>query len=253
MALPTARRPKEVEEELQAELEAKQREFLKFPLDPKKLFMETMKTWYTELSQKEKSCLTRRKLKRKAVAYCYPRKMVYDRLPLDWVKRLQMECGLKFYEKPKRKPNPVAENKFQNQTSLIDACPSSPSSASSDSSMFRTVCDSKVKSQTADDVDRLIKQAQKSKVKKFMDLSSEPPPPQWLKAYADGMVLPRVLRTFSTEDTNILFWDYAPNLQDRDGKVVNMVPLPRINLLDIKDLNKKPTFYEHLKHFVADK
>lgn len=49
--------------------------------------------------------------------------------------------------------------------------------------------------------------------KKFVDLSSSPPPPFWLTAYAQGVVFPRILTVYSADDVNLIYYDYAPQLR----------------------------------------
>ncbi|ODN05399.1 hypothetical protein Ocin01_01277 [Orchesella cincta] len=264
MALPTSKRPKEVEEELQEELEAKRREKLIVRVNPYTLFFEAMKTWYNDLSRKEKARLTPTRLKRRAVAYCYPRKMIYDKLPHDWVKRLQCECGLKFKVKTKKEPEEEIKNR-NHSDSEDDSFPSSRpvsqlsmESSSSNSSMF-VMLDPITGKPTEeipppkckDHVDGPAKKKPKRDIKKFRDLTSEPPPPEWLRAYSKGTILPRVLKRFSTEETNYIFWDYTPALQVLNGQQEKLIfkptPAPRINieLSEIKGPTPKPTLYKH--------
>jgi len=67
----------------------------------------------------------------------------------------------------------------------------------------------------------------KREVKKLVDLSNEPPPGWWLQSYAKGIVLPRKLLVHSTEDQNIIFYDYTQDPNDvvktPDGTFVGRV------------------------------
>lgn len=48
------------------------------------------------------------------------------------------------------------------------------------------------------------------KGKPLLDLSKEPPPPEWMKAYANGEHRRRELRFWSGPEHDILFYDYDP-------------------------------------------
>ncbi len=49
-----------------------------------------------------------------------------------------------------------------------------------------------------------------SELKKFVDLTNEPPPAFWIDSLATGNLLPRYLATYSTPTQNIVYWDYEP-------------------------------------------
>lgn len=68
-----------------------------------------------------------------------------------------------------------------------------------------------------DDKDSYIKwnvPGQPSKVERFIDLTSLPPPPYWMKMYCEGTLLPRIPTYYQTGDgTTFYFYDYNPKLK----------------------------------------
>ncbi|ODM98095.1 hypothetical protein Ocin01_08584 [Orchesella cincta] len=200
MALPTAKRPKIVEDELQEELEAKRRARLIVKVDKIKIFMDSMKAWYKGLKSAAKLNMTHTILKRKAIYICYHNRIVYDRLPLTWVKQLQQEVGLKFH--PKSSIRLLAK---------IRAANPEPESS--------------IPAKKDEDVP-----INRRKFKKILDLSSELPPPEWIDAYVKGIVLPRQLKIYSAPDLNIIYYDYEPKLVDSSGNEYKIPNQPRHNL-----------------------
>ncbi|CAL8084657.1 unnamed protein product [Orchesella dallaii] len=204
MALPNAKRPKIVDDELREELEAKRRRAIVIKVDKHKLFMDIMKAWYLGLRAIEKSRLSPKQLKRRAILVCYRNRIIYKRLPLNWVNQLRQDVGMKLYIKKKKTPEGTA-------------------TAGEDAKQMPAEVPKKI-----NEADLPIN---RRRSKRFLDLSSEIPPPAWLHAYAKGIVLPRVLRLYSAQDLNILYYDYAPKLVDANGNEYKLRAQPRHDFL----------------------
>lgn len=105
MALPSAKRPKEVEKDFLQRLESlkREKELLESSNTNKpEIFQNVMSDWFKALPKSRQARVTPKELKLKALRVCQSWEVVYERLPLDWVQRLQSECNMKLYVKRKK-------------------------------------------------------------------------------------------------------------------------------------------------------
>ncbi|CAG7718436.1 unnamed protein product [Allacma fusca] len=193
MALPSSRRPVEVEEELREEGEKFKKDLLKIKVNLNSVFMDTM-------------------------ADCNL-KMRYGKLPQTWLKQLHEDFEVDFiWEHPAEKAKQRAIRRLRKAAILgkltigemkrkIEDLKSGvlkPGAVEPNVSEI----DEKTPGPSSSDL------FQNEFNAKIVDLTKEPPPDYWVAAYIKGNHLPRVMKVFTDHDKGqrIIYYDY--NIED---------------------------------------
>jgi hypothetical protein len=101
MALASSRRPDLIEEEMMKQI--KTEPLPKLKINKFNIFMNLMGNWYENLTEKERSQLTPKRFKRRAIHFLGELQVPYLNLPQGWVSTLVKTYDIKLYDKQKNK------------------------------------------------------------------------------------------------------------------------------------------------------
>jgi len=227
MALPSARRPRTVQEVLEKE----QAESIKLVLRKEEKLCQFLVKWYEEgMTERERERLTRKRLKRRILYEAFHLKLPINKIPANYVQILRERCGMVLYKKIKTRKERYAHLGKPSSAEIRRYGPGGRN-GTFDGQIVDTVDSAapkppKVSNKIPEEekkVTETLKKVPKRKPKKMIDLTNETPPGWWLQAFAKGTVLPRKLEVYSDADMNIIFYDYEvdPASQDSEFKVVH--------------------------------
>jgi len=214
MALPSARRPVQVQKVLEEEKLGS----LKLKFRKADLIMNAVGGWAkTKQSNKRitknkpKHPLTRKQMERRAVFEAYRLKIPHDKLPKNWLLTVVTRYGLTLYKKKKK-----VQRKYAYEKGSVNDL-SSDSDINSEFDEPKTAETPNIQ-MTGGRPKRTPKESTVpvKRPKKMIDLTTEPPPGWWLQSFAKGVVLPRKLRVYSDSDQTIIFYDYEVDEKEKD-------------------------------------
>jgi len=201
--------------------------------------MKAMNEWCKYLSEKNRSTLTRKIFLRRATYEAFKLNFDMGKLPNTWIRTILDAHEMILYKKKKNYAKYGMDDKLRDPSSDSDVewkvktkkkkSPGPPrkkgrpslgskrSSVSASTSTPTSMAAKEEPKPTPQPQASIGKDSNGNPYKKFVDLSNEPPPGWWLQAYAQGSGPKRELRVFSTEDQNIIFYDYTQDEETEDS------------------------------------
>jgi len=205
--LPSSRRPKDLDElengQFIKPIMSTEPRIPRLRINLPKTFLDMMMTWYTNMKKVDKGRLTPTKLKRRALFELSKLNYEYEALPQTWLTDLRKATGMKLYKRIK--------SDFKRDFEGIG-----PIDVKVGSDLLPMHLAVEGKSVRFTDTTFVPKTEPKEK--KFLDLSSAPPPKEWIAAYLQGRHPPRTLLTCIHKGQMVCFYDYDPVLSAEVGQ-----------------------------------
>lgn len=222
MALPSARRPVAAVEVREEE----KKEELKVRLKKDEWFLKAMNEFCEFMTPKRRATLTLKIFMRRATLEAYRLNFDMDKLPPNWMRTVLDANDMTLFKRKKRyTKHEIDQDQSSDSDEEMDKS-FGPPKKKNRKSIGRMRSSASTSTAAANEASTYTfgKDSKGNPYKKYVDLTNEPPPGWWLQEYAKGNGPQRELRVFSSEDQNIVFYDYTQ--EEKEQGAVKYVRRP---------------------------